>query len=114
MNGYKIQADSYRAVLERDRSNLSEESIKDMERSIRVFDVLADFEQEDKYKAFDSSMFNDIFKGYVQIIIDELCEADEDEIKKAAEEIRSLITGKASSVLDRINAKEAESYYMTH
>lgn len=114
MNGYKMQAESYRAVLDRDRENLSEESIKDMESSIRVFDRLADFEPEDKYKAFDSTMFNDIFKGYVQIIIDELCEDEDEDISHAAEKIRSRVSGKAYSVLDRTNAREAENYYMTH
>ncbi len=52
MNGYKIQADSYRAVLDRDRENLSEESIKDMESSIRVFDRLADFEHGGQIQGF--------------------------------------------------------------
>lgn len=114
MNGYKMQADSYRTVLDRDRSKLPEESIKEMENRIRIFDFLSDFESDDKYTAFDSGMFNDIFKGYVQIIIDELCDAEEEDIKNAAEKIRSLVTGKSYSVLDRINAKEAESYYMNH
>ena len=114
MNSYKMQANSYRAVLDRDRNKLSDESIKDMERSIRIFDTLADFEEEDKYTAFDSSMFNDIFKGYVQIIMDELCDDEEENIKEAAETLRSRISGKAYSVLDRISAKEAESYYINH
>ena len=52
--------------------------------------------------------------GYIQIIIDELCDSDEDDIKEAAEWIRSLVSGKACSVLDRINAKEAETYYINH
>lgn len=114
MNGYKMQADSYRMVLDRDRDTMEPDVIETMERNIRVFEILADFEPHDKYVAFDSSMFNDIFKGYVQKIIDELCEDDEDDVMEAAQKIRSRVTGKATAILDRMNAREAESYYMEH
>lgn len=112
MNGYEMTADSYRQVLDRDRSHMTEDEIENMERSIRVFDILAKFEPEDKYVAFDSSMFNDIFKGYVKKIIDELCDDEEGDIQKAAQKILGRVYGKSSAILDRMNAKEAEAYYL--
>ena len=114
MNGYKLQAESYQKVLDRDRSTMDPESIANMERDIHIFNILAEFEPGDKYKAFDSSMYNDIFKGYIKKIIDELCEDADADISNAAITIRSKVNSKASAILDRINAKEAESYYMTH
>ena len=114
MNGYQIQADAYRTILERDRSKMSEDTIKNMEGSIRVFELLASFKDGDKYAAFDSSMFNDIFKGYIQLIIDELCEDEDESVQDAAKQLKTRIQGKAYSVLDRITAKEAEAYYMEH
>lgn len=114
MNGYELQADAYRTALERGRSNMSADAITDMEDSIRIFEQLASFKDGDKYTAFDSSMFNDIFKGYVQIIIDELCEDEDEDIQDAAKQLKGRIQGKAYSVLDRITAKEAEAYYMGH
>ena len=114
MNGYQLQADSYRAVLERDRAAMSPDAIEDMERNIKLFELLATFEPDDRYIAFDSSMFNDVFKGYVQKIIDELCDDEDEETREAAQKIRSRVLGKASAILDRIGAREAENYYMTH
>ena len=43
MNGYKMTADSYREVLKRDRDKMTEDAITNMERSIRVFEILAEF-----------------------------------------------------------------------
>ncbi len=112
MNGYKMTADGYREVLKHDRVKMSEDSIENMERNIRVFEILAEFEPDDKYIAFDSSMFNDIFKGYVKKIIDELCDDEEEDIRKAAQKILGRVYGKSSAILDRMNAREAEQYYL--
>ncbi len=35
MNGYKMTADSYREVLKHDREKMTEDAIKNMERSIQ-------------------------------------------------------------------------------
>ena len=114
MNGYEMMADSYRKVLESDRERMTAEDIKDTERKIRIFEILAEFEPEDKYIAFDSSMFNDIFKGYVKKIIDELCDDEEEDIQKAAQKILGRVYGKSEAILDRVNAKEAEAYYLSN
>lgn len=63
------------------------------------------------YEAFDSGEFNAIFKGYVAKIMDELCQHEDDDIRDAAELIRSKVNGKASAILDRMDAKHAEQYY---
>ena len=114
MNGYQLQAESYRAVLERDRATMSPDTIEDMERNIKIFELLASFQPEDRYIAFDSSMFNDIYKGYVQKVIDEICEDEDEETREAAQKIRSRVLGKTAAILDRMEAREAENYYMTH
>ena len=112
MNGYKMTADSYKEVLQRDREKMSDDAIINMERSIRVLEMLAEFEPEDKYVAFDSSMFNDIFKGYVKKIIDELCDDEDEDIQKAAQKILGRVYGKSTAILDRTKAREAEEYYL--
>ena len=112
MNGYKMTADSYREVLKRDRDKMTEDAITNMERSIRVFEILAEFQPEDKYTVFDSSMFNDIFKGYVKRIIDELCDDEDEDIQKAAQKILGRVYGKSTAILDRTKAREAEEYYL--
>ena len=114
MNCYQLTADSYSKVLERDRSKMAAEDIKNTEDSIRVLECLATFSGDDKYRAFDSSMFNDILKGYCLKAMDEFIEDGEDEEQKAAEILRNKIGGKMHSLLDRMSSHEAESYYMEH
>jgi len=109
MNGYKLTADSYRKAAKEGKIT-QEQADKDC----RIFDFLAECDEGDFYRLFDSTAFNSIFKGYVQKIIDELCESDDDEQAEAAQKIRGAVIGKASGVLDRMNAKEAEKYYMSH
>ena len=116
MNGYEQMAESYRRVMERDRSMMDEEAIKNLEDKARVFDVLSQFQGDDKYTAFDSSMFNDIFKGYIELIIAQLKEKyknDTDEQKtKALELLESDLKGMSLAILDRFSAKDAEEQYL--
>lgn len=102
MNGYKMQADSYRTLLEREKDKASKETIKHIEDNIRVFDILAEFEKDDKYIAFDSGMFNDIFKGYVDILLKRYIED---------EKLRDEINTAAYYILDSTTALEAEDAY---
>ena len=41
MNGYKLQAEAYKKVLEQDRENMAPEDIEVMEEKIKVFNILA-------------------------------------------------------------------------
>ena len=102
MNGYKLQAESYRKLLEREGNGYAEGTKKDIEDNIRVFDMLATFEENDKYIAFDSGMFNDIFRGYVEILLKRHIED---------EKLRNEINNGAYYILDTITAKEAEEAY---
>ena len=110
MNGYKLMADSYRKALV-NSDGYDTEKMKD---NIRIFDMLSDLKETDKYIIFDSSMFNDVFKGYIDLIINELEEQyKNEELEKinALELIRSDIRQKANFVLDYYSSKQAEDYY---
>lgn len=75
--------------------------------------MLAELKKDDKYIIFDSSMFNDIFKGYIDLIIGELEEEYSSDIEKdsALDLIRTDIRDRGSRVLDMYNSKQAEDYY---
>lgn len=98
MNGYKLMADSYRKLLNEKTEGYDK---KDIEANIKVFDILATFEDNDKYIAFDSGMFNEIFKGYVELLVKDI---DNEEIKKD-------IIDRSGTILDTVNSKQAEEYY---
>lgn len=99
MNGYKMMADSYRKLLE--TKNMDESAKKNIEQEISVFDKLATFEKGDKYIAFDSGMFNDIFKGYVEILTEDI-----------DEKTKILLRNRSRGILDEYNSKEAEEKYL--
>ena len=113
MNGYQLMADSYKKMLEEKQHSEGVVNITEMERKIRVLELLAKFEPDDKYFAFESSMFNDIYKGYVNIAIDNIIKNGSNTEKKAAETIRNVLLNEAGLVLAEVNAKDAEKYYIT-
>ncbi len=114
MKGYKLNADAYEKVLEKERNNMDVNEIKDFEEKIKLYNTLADFSEEDKFRAFDSSMFNSILKGYATKAMDSFIENGSDEEKQAAEILRTKIQGKIEALLDTVSAKDAEHYYMDH
>ena len=114
MNWYLDQAESYQEILDRDRHDMEVYAIKDMMEKISLFKTLARFSEEDKFRAFDSGMFNAILKGYATKAMDSFLESGTDEEKAAAEILRNKIQGKMDSLLDLISAKSAEQYYMDH
>lgn len=101
MDGYRMQADSYRILLEREKNNYNEETVKSIKNKIRILDILADFDADDKYVAFDSGIFNDIFRGYVNILVNS-CIKDE--------KLRDEVNTAAYYILDNTTAQEAEEY----
>ena len=113
MNGYQLMADSYKKMLEEKRYSEGVVNVTEMERKIRVLELLAKFEPDDKYFAFESSMFNDIYKGYVSIAIDNIIKNGTDAEKKSAETIRDVLLNEARLVLEEVSAKDAEKYYIT-
>lgn len=103
MNGYKMQAEAYRAIL----SKTADETARaDLEAQIKVFEYLADCTEQDLNRLYNSSAFNDITKGYVAILADEL--------EELTDEQRSHIKGKITALLDRYTAGEAKAYYYSH
>ncbi len=99
MNGYKLMADSLRKAIEQKEENGI--NVNDAEQQIRIYDLLATFQDNDKFTAFDSGMFNDIFKGYVELLVADL---EQEKIKKD-------LIAKANGLLDFYSSKQAEDYY---
>lgn len=110
MDGYKMTADTLRHFLERD--NLSPEQKAEAEAKIRIYELLSDFTDADRYTAFDSSMFNEIYLGYITKVMDQIAAYDDDEVtQEAAKRLRNRVINKARSMLDSMDAKSAEAYY---
>lgn len=61
MNGFKLQADSYRMYLEKHPDEPNRESL---ERTIKANDIMATFTQEDIYALYDTGAFNEIAYEY--------------------------------------------------
>lgn len=78
-----------------------DESRKQIENKIKVMDCLAEFGEEDKYIAFDSGMFNDIFKGYVELLTEDV-----------EEKTKKTLRNRSRVILDEYNSKEAEDKYL--
>lgn len=106
MNGYKVMADSYRKYLDSLTSGEDSELKTALNRSIKVNDFLAECDEQMINELFNSSAFNDILKGYVDIAVSELEDLTEGQ--------RYNIRGKISALLDRVPAKEAKAYYYAH
>ena len=64
MNGFKLMADSYRKAAEENKIS-KEQADKDC----RIFDFLGTCDDDDFYKLFDSSAFNEIAKDYMRAAV---------------------------------------------
>lgn len=96
MNGYKLIADSYIKLKEEGKI---EPSVAD--KKIRILEFLSTCDMEDICELFDSSAFNDIFKGYLnEIIID--AELDSKAKARLKESARYVLDTK--SAIDVINS----------
>lgn len=67
MNGFKLMADSYRKAAE--EGIISKEQA---DKDCRIFDFLGTCDDDDFYKLFDSSAFNEIAKSYMRLAVKEL------------------------------------------
>lgn len=93
MNGYKIMSDAYKKMVE-ERKLHPEEAEKD----IRIFDFLSSCDEDDFYRLFDSSAFNDITKTYLDYVLHDLTSVNE--LSKAdAEKIQERF-GAAFDMMD--------------
>lgn len=115
MNGYQFTADTYKTLLEKDQDKRTQKEIEAIKQNIKVFETLATFEDDDKYIAFDSGMFNEIFRGYIDYILHDLMAdyKENDSAKaKALELVEKDIKNGSYYILEDYSAKEAQDVYM--
>lgn len=96
MNGYKMSADSYRILKKRDPK-------ADVDSNIKVLDFLSTCTQEDIYNLFNSSAFNYICLGYVEMALNDFKELDDD--------TKDRIINHVWAMFDAKSAKQAEKYH---
>ena len=101
MNGYKMLADSYRALLNDATTN--QDNIR---THITALDFLAKCDKATIYALFDSSAFNDIVKGYVAMIADNE--------KDLTDEQKSHVKCHIESLFNMVSAEQAEAYHYNH
>ena len=95
MNGYKMSADSYRILKQRDPKI-------DVESNIKTLDFLATCTEEDIHNLFNSTAFNNICMGYVKMALNDFKELDDD--------MKDRITNHVRYKFDTVTAKQAEKY----
>lgn len=96
MNGYKMTADAYREAKKRNPKI-------DVESNIKTLDFLATCTQEDIYNLFNSSAFNYICLGYVEMALNDFKELDDD--------TKDRIINHVWAMFDAKSAKQAEKYH---
>ena len=92
MNGYQLMAESYRKAYEENKV-FKEEA----ERKIKVFEFLANCDEEDICNLFDSTAFNDIAVSYLRLAVSELINEnviDEEQGRKIRNRYRLLFDEK--------------------
>ena len=90
MNGYIMQAETYKILAERGQIPKEE-----AERKRAVYDFLGTIEKSQRYDLFDSSAFNDIVKAYVRLALKNT-EIDEEKTEEIMQELRWLFDTKSS------------------
>lgn len=95
MNGYKMTADAYRAIKEKDPKI-------DVDSNIKTLDFLATCTKEDIYNLFNSTAFNNICMGYVKAALNDFKEIDE--------ELKDRIINYVRYKFDTVTAEKAEKY----
>lgn len=90
MNGYIMQAETYRVLAERGQIPKEE---ADRKRAVYAF--LGTIEESQRYDLFDSSAFNDIVKAYVKLALKNT-EIDEEKTEEIMQELRWLFDTKSS------------------
>ena len=85
MDGFKLQADAIRKVVERD-DNCDKEA---MLSKAQVYDILSELTQDQIYELYNSSIFNDVTKAYAKRAM-ETVGLDEEQISDVLREIKYL------------------------
>lgn len=95
MNGYKMSADSYRILKQRDPKI-------DVDSNIKTLDFLAACTEEDIHNLFNSTAFNNICMGYVKMALNDFKELDDD--------MKDRIINHVRYKFDTETANQAENY----
>ena len=90
MNGYIMQAETYRVLAQRGQIPKEE---ADRKRAVYAF--WGTIEESQRYDLFDSSAFNDIVKAYVKLALKNT-EIDEEKTEEIMQELRWLFDTKSS------------------
>ena len=98
MNGYKMTAEAYKTL----RGN-SKVDQAEVESNIKELDFLATCTKEDIYNLFNSTAFNYICMGYVEMALNDFEELDDD--------TKDKIINRVWAMFDTANAKQAEKYH---
>ena len=85
MNGYKLQADAIRKIVERDDDCDKEVMLS----KAKVYDMLSELSQDQIYEIYNSSAFNDVTKAYAKKAMENVG-VDEEQIKEVLSEIKYL------------------------
>lgn len=108
LNGYSVMAESYRKLLaqEKKKPGMNKEELEELEAHIRVYETLASFEKNDKFLAFDSSMFNDICIGYVKAALRNIEANGSRQEREAANRLYSVLPGTITALFDTTPSEE--------
>ena len=101
MNGYQMIADSYRTLSEREK-DIDRASI---ESKIKALDFLATATEEERLELFNSSAFNDVVKGYMEMAVDNM---------ELEDEVRQGLLNELRYLFDTVTADQAKDYYNNH
>ena len=85
MNGFKLQADAIRKVVESDDDCDKEVMLS----KAKVYDILSELTQDQIYELYNSSAFNDVTKAYAKRAM-ETVGLDEEQISDVLREIKYL------------------------
>ncbi len=85
MNGYKLQADAIRKIVERDDDCDKEAMLS----KAKVYDMLSELSQDQIYEIYNSSAFNDVTKAYAKKAMENVG-VNEEQIKEVLSEIKYL------------------------
>ena len=95
MDGYKMMADTYRKAA--DEGKITREQA---DKECKIFDFLSSCDQDDIFKLFDSSAFNEITRSYLRLAVKELVSEgviDEEQGKAVRNRFRLLFDEKTAS-----------------
>ena len=87
MNGFKMLADSYRKAAA--EGKLAQEQA---DKECKVLDFLATCNEDDFYRLFDSSVFNEIMMSYVRRAVNNVSELSDEQRMAVRNEVNMLLS----------------------